>query len=192
MERNVRKIRLAIFFGSSIPLVIYLIWEFVILGIIPSEGPEGLIEAGKQGQNAIGPLKQLIPQVFHIGKFFAFFALTTSFIPLALSFFDFLADGLKWKKKGARRVLLCAGVFGIPMIIAIAYPHIFLVALGYAGGISCAFLFGLMPPTLAWVGRYIKRYPQAQHQLPGGKAMLVCLMIFALLILTGEVIQQIL
>ncbi len=190
MERNVKKVRLAVFFGSLIPLAIYLIWEFVILGIIPLEGPNGLIEARKLGQNAIGPLKQLVPQVFHIGKFFAFFALTTSFIPLALSFFDFMADGLKWEKKGMRRAVLCTAIFGIPMVIAIAYPHIFLVALGYAGGISCALLFGLMPPLLAWIGRYIKRYPQERPQLPGGKPLLVCLMAFAFLILAAEVIQQ--
>lgn len=190
MERNVKKIRLAIVLGSSIPLVIYALWEFVILGIIPVDGPGGLIEAGKQGQNAIGPLKQLVPLVFDIGKYFAFFALTTSFIPLALSFFDFLADGLKWEKKGSKRPLLCLIVFGIPMIIAIAYPNVFLVALGYAGGISCAFLFGLMPPLLAWVGRYIKRYPQEKAQLPGGKPVLVILMVFALFILAAEVLQQ--
>jgi tyrosine-specific transport protein len=168
--------------------VIYLIWELVILGIIPAYA---LVEAGKEGQNAIGPLKELVPQVFQIGKFFAFFALTTSFIPLALSFFDFLADGLKWKKKGMQRVTLCAVVFGIPMIIAIVYPHIFLIALGYAGGISCAFLFGLMPPLLAWIGRYVKQYSQTSHQLPGGKPILVGLMAFAILILIGEVFQQI-
>lgn len=190
MDRNAKKIRLAIILGSSIPLFIYALWEFVILGIIPVEGNEGLIEAGKQGQNAIGPLKELIPQVFRIGKYFAFFALTTSFIPLALSFFDFLADGLKWQKKGARRLTLCLIVFGIPMVIAIIYPNIFLVALGYAGGISCAFLFGLMPPVLAWVGRYIKRYSQERTQLPGGKIILVILMAFALFILAAEVIQQ--
>lgn len=190
MNRDVKKIRLAIFLGSSIPLLIYLVWEMLILGIIPSEGPNGLIEAGQKGQNAIGPLKELVPQVFQIGKYFAFFALTTSFIPLALSFFDFLADGLKWEKKGSKRIFLCAAVFGVPMLIAIAYPDIFLVALGYAGGISCAFLFGLMPPVLAWVGRYIKRYPQERHQLPGGKPLLLGLMAFAFLILVGEVVQQ--
>lgn len=191
MERNVKKIRLAIFFGSSIPLIIYLLWEFVILGIVPAVGPNGLIEAGQQGQNAIGPLKALVPQVFMVGKYFAFFALTTSFVPLALSFFDFLADGLKWEKKGVRRGVLCCAVFGVPMVIAVAYPHIFLVALGYAGGISCAFLFGLMPPILAWVGRYIRLYPHEKEQLPGGKPVLIFLMAFAFLILAAEVMQQI-
>lgn len=188
MDRNVKKIRLAIFIGSSIPLVIYLVWELLILGIIPVND---LTEAGKQGQNAIGPLKELIPGVFNIGRFFAFFALTTSFIPLALSFFDFMADGLKWEKKGFRRAVLTAGVFGVPMVIAIIYPHIFLIALGYAGGISCALLFGLMPPLLAWVGRYIKRYPEQRPQLPGGKPMLVILMLFALFILGAEIVQNV-
>lgn len=193
MERNVKKIRLAIILGSSIPLVIYLIWQILILGIIPADGPGGLIQAGKEGQNAIGPLKQFVksPYLFDIGKYFAFFALTTSFIPLALSFFDFLADGLKWKKVGSRRVFLCLVTFGVPLLIALLYPHIFLIALGYASGISCALLFGLMPPVLVWVGRYIKKYPEQTKQLPGGRPLLILLMLFALCIIIGQIIQQI-
>lgn len=192
MERNVKKIRCAIFFGSLIPFVIYVIWQVFILGIVPVDAPHGLIAAAKEGQNAVGPLKEIVrsPLVFYIGKYFAFFALTTSFIPLALSFFDFLSDGLKWEKKGVRRIILCAAVFGVPLIIAIAYPRIFLVALGYAGGISCALLFGLMPPLMAWVGRYIKHYPADTRQLFGGKPMLFFLMVFAFLILLSEIVQQ--
>ena len=48
MERNVKKVRLAIILGTTIPLVIYLIWEFLILGIVPIDGPGGLIEAGNK------------------------------------------------------------------------------------------------------------------------------------------------
>jgi tyrosine-specific transport protein len=110
---------------------------------------------------------------------------------LALSFFDFLADGLKWEKKGARRAILCLLIFGFPALFAIAYPDIFIVALGYAGGVSCAFLFGLMPPLLVWVGRYNKRYPAAHRQLPGGKPLLIALMAFALFILGAELAGQI-
>lgn len=193
MERNVHKMRLALFFGTLIPLAVYLIWEFLILGIVPSEGPNGLIEAAKQGQNAVGPLKQFTqhPWVFQIGKYFSFFALTTSFIPLALAFFDFLADGLKWKKKGIKRVLLCLAIFGVPLVTALRYPQIFLVALGYAGGISCAFLFGLMPPLMAWIGRYRKHLSPESRQLIGGKPLLFLLMAFAVGILLSEIVQQI-
>lgn len=189
MNRDVRNVRRSIFIGSFIPLVIYLIWEFLILGIVP---PAGLTEAAHQGQNAVGPLREYVknPIIYTIGKAFAFFALTTSFVPLALSFFDFLADGLKLKKVGGNKLALILGVFGIPTIFALIYPKIFLVALGYAGGISCALLFGLMPPVMAWVGRYIKGYPSDTMQLKGGKTMLVILMIFAMTILVGEVVQQ--
>jgi len=193
MKRDVKKVRLAVIFGSTIPLAIYLIWEFLILGIIPPEGPNGLIEAGTLGQNAVSPLKQFVgsPYVFAIGKYFAFFSLTTSYIPFALAFFDFLADGFKWKKDGFHRFTLTLIVFGIPLMIAIIYPQIFLTALGYAGGISFAFLFGIMPPFLVWVGRYIKRYPASTRQLAGGKPLLVLLIAFASFILVGELLQQI-
>ncbi|MFI5334897.1 MAG: amino acid permease, partial [Chlamydiales bacterium] len=75
MDRNVKKVRLAIFFGTTIPLIVYLVWEFLILGIVPVEGPGGLIEAGALGHNAVMPLKQYVGngKLFAIGKYFAFF-----------------------------------------------------------------------------------------------------------------------
>ncbi len=193
LERNVRKIRLSIFFGSLIPLIVYLVWELVILGIVPTTGPHGLIEAAKLGHNAVAPLKHFVQSdwILIFSNWFAFFALTTSFIPLALSFFDFLADGLKWEKKGTRRMALCCGVFGVPVAIAILYPNIFLKALGIAGGFSIAFLFGLMPPVMAWICRYSKHYPKQSRQLPGGKPLLLFLMVFSIFLVIREIAQQI-
>lgn len=189
MERNARKIRIAIFVGSSIPLVVYLIWEFLILGIIP---PDALAQSAKEGSNAVEPLKYFIKSasLTSIGKAFAFFALTMSFVPLALAFFDFLADGLKMKKKGKDKTILVAAIFSLPLIVALIYPTIFLTALGYAGGISCAFLFGLMPPLLAWLCRYRHRHPRERRQLPGGKPLLAFLMLLAVLILVAQIVQQ--
>jgi tyrosine-specific transport protein len=177
MERNVKKVRLAIILGTTIPLVVYLIWEILILGIVPLEG---LQEANKLGQNAVWPLKQITGNatVFQIGKAFAFFTLTTSYIALALAFLDFLADGLKMHKKGFKKVILCLLVFVPPTLIALTYPNLFLKALSYAGGYSCAILFGLFPPLMAWVGRYYKKYPRDTRQLFGGKAMLALLILF--------------
>lgn len=193
LERDVRKIRLAIFFGSMIPLIVYLVWEVVILGIVPPTGPNGLQEAALLGHNAVTPLKHFVHSewILLFSNWFAFFALTTSFIPLALSFFDFLADGLKWEKTGVKRLTLCCAIFGIPVVIAILYPHIFLKALGIAGGISIAFLFGLMPPVMAWICRYKKHYPKAHKQLPGGKPFLLFLMVFSIFLLVREFIQQV-
>ena len=47
-----------------------------------------------------------------------------------------------------------------------------------------------MPPVWPWFGRYNKQYPKEARQLPGGKLALIALMGFSLLILAGEIIQQ--
>lgn len=194
LERDVRKIRLTILLGSMIPLIVYLVWELVILGIVPPHGPNGLEEAAALGQNAVIPLKHFVQSdwILLFSNWFAFFALTTSFIPLALSFFDFLADGLKWEKTGGKRFILCCAVFGLPVIIAIFYPNIFLKALGIAGGISIAFLFGLIPPVMAWICRYKKHCPKTHRQLPGGKPFLLFLMAVSAILLITQFIEQVL
>lgn len=191
MDRNVKKVRLSIILGTSIPLVVYLVWEFLILGIVPADGPNGLTVAAQKGWNAVMPLKELLgsPIVFAIGKSFAFFTMTTSYIALALAYLDFLADGLKVQKKGIKKVMLCLAVFVPPTLVALTYPHIFITALSYAGGFSCAILFGLFPPVMVWVGRYIKK--QARNpQLPGGKAFLAMLILFVLVELGIQVAQE--
>ncbi len=193
MERNVKKVRLSIILGTSIPLLVYLIWEFLILGIVPADGPNGLTEAARKGWNAVMPLKELVrsPILFATGKAFAFFTMTTSYIALSLAYLDFLADGLKVQKKGLKKVLLCLAVFIPPTLVAITYPHIFIIALSYAGGFSCAILFGLFPPVMVWVGRYIKKYDR-NPLIPGGKPFLAILILFVLVELGIEITQEIL
>lgn len=192
MQRDVKKVRLSIILGTSIPLVAYLIWEFLILGIVPAEGPNGLIEGAKKGWNAVMPLKELLQSriVFAIGKSFAFFTMTTSYIALALAYLDFLADGLKVQKKGLKKVLLCLAVFVPPTIVSMTYPHVFITALNYAGGFSCAILFGLFPPLMVWIGRYIKKYDHFPL-IPGGKPFLAILILFVLIELGVEITQEI-
>jgi tyrosine-specific transport protein len=190
MNRDAKKVRLSIFYGSLIALVVYLIWEYLILGIVPAEGVGSLAEAAVRGDTAVGPLSRVLnaPHLSQVGSLFAFFAMTTSFVPFALSFFDFLADGFKAKKKGGSRVMLLVAVFGAPLVISLFYPALFLTALRLAGGISCAFLFGLMPPVMAWIARYVQKAPAEYRQLPFGKPLLVCLMAFALFILGSELL----
>jgi tyrosine-specific transport protein len=190
MERNVKKVRLSIILGSSIPLIVYLIWELLILGIIPVDT---LIQAKAQGQTAVMPLKELLnnPWVFKIGSCFGFLVLTTSYVALSLAFLDFLADGLKVKKEGYKKIALCLGIFVPPTVIALSYPGIFITALEYAGGISCALLFGLLPPVMAWVGRYLKKIEPLRPQIPGGKLTLTALMLFTFVELILQVMNQI-
>jgi len=191
MKRDFKKVRKAIFFGTSIPLIVYLIWQVLILGIIPIDGPNGLIEAKESGQSAIVPLKHFVGSktIVEIGKWFGFFAMTASYIALALAFLDFLADGLKVKKVGLRKAFLCLVIFIPPLIVSVYNPNLFLKALGFAGGISCAILFGLYPPVMVWVGRYKKGYTTGQ-QIPGGRPFLFILILFIVIELGIELLPH--
>lgn len=190
MNHDAKKIRLAILIGSSIPLVTYIIWQGLILGIVPLEGPNGLREALEQGQNAVHPLKHFIqnPAVYTIGSFFAFFALVTSFFGVTLGLMDFFADGFKIKKTPLNKFYLCLLIFIPPLIISFWHPDVFLMALDYAGGLGCASLLGVLPILMVWSLRY-KLGVRSPYQLNGGKTALIVLMIFVLFELGWELLH---
>lgn len=179
MGYDAKRVRFSILAGSSIPLFVYFVWQWLILGIIPTFGPGGLAEALEKGQNAVEPLQNFIknPIIFLIGQYFAFFALLTSFFGVTLGLLDFLADGFQWKKTPFNKLLLCLLVFLPPLAIACVYPNIFLTALDFAGGIGCAILLGLLPILMVWSGRY-RQGLKAEHTLPGGKPVLILLLTF--------------
>lgn len=190
MGCDVSRTRKAILIGSFIPFIAYVIWQWLILGIVPVHGTNGLQATIVTGGNAVTPLKHWInnPGVVIVGELFAFFALVTSFFGVALGLRDFLADGLKIKKTAMGKVLLCFVLFLPPIVISFFYPHLFLIALDYAGGIGCALLLGLMPVLMVWSARYRMGHNQIQV-LPGGKLVLVILLAFVLLELCSELLK---
>lgn len=188
-RRDVQRMRLAILIGSGIPLIVYLLWEGLILGLVPIEGPGGLKEAVDKEQIATHVLHTVtgFPWVVNIAQAFAFFAITTSFVGVALSFVDFLADGLRVKKTAFSKVYLCFLALVPPFILALIYPQIFLTALNYAGGIGAVILFGILPAAMVWSGRYIEKI-SLKPLVPGGKVMLGIIMLFSLGILMIQLI----
>lgn len=187
MHQDVRKVRLAILIGSFIPLITYVIWQWLIQGIVPTFGPGGLVEALQNEDTAVVPLKNFLdnPAVYIIGQFFAFFALVTSFFGVTLGLLDFLADGLQVKKDAKNKLWLCLAIFIPPLIISYSHPHVFLDALDYAGGYGCALLLGLLPILMVWVGRYRRGF-QGSFTFPGGKFTLVLLFLFVVFELVCE------
>lgn len=178
LNRNPIKVKKAIMIGSAIPLLIYIIWEGLILGVISHEELE---LAKSAGQSAVAPLKNNLnlPWLFRIGESFAFFAIITSFLGVTLGLLDFLADGLKVKKDTKGRLLLSLIIFIPPLIFALSTPCMFLNALHYAGGLGSALLLGLLPILMTWRGRYHLKY-DSSYSLPGGRFTLTLLILFIL------------
>lgn len=192
MKKDYKKVRFAIILGTSLAFLVYVIWDFLILGIIPLEGKFGLREALSQNLNAIGPLKNYIniKAVYLIGQFFGFFAITTSFLGVSLGLFDFIADGFKIQKKGMKKILIALITFLPPIAITLINPNLFLIALNYAGGIGGALLLIFLPTLMVYSKRYIKK-EKAFHQLFGGKSILFLICIFVVFVLFIEIFQEI-
>lgn len=180
LQRDAKRLRAAVICGSALPLLVYLIWEWLILGLVPIDGEGGFRQILDQGELATQALKAAAGSlwVVDIAQYFAFFAILTSFLGNSLSFVDFLADGLKVQKDAKGKLLLCLLVIVPPFILALMYPHIFLMALNYAGAFGAVILFGILPALMVWSGRYYKKFGQ-EPQLAGGKFALTLILLFA-------------
>lgn len=195
LKSDVHYLRRAILIGGSIPLIIYLIWEILILGVIPVEGPQGLQEILTSGHPEIGLTHSLMERLnlrwIGIGfRCFASFAIATSFIGVALSLFDFLSDGLHTQKHNiAGRISLLLLTFLPPLFFAIAYPAGFITALEYAG-IFVAILLIFLPALMAWRERYQCRIERGRpYRVRGGKISLAFTMIFAVFVIIVQLIK---
>jgi tyrosine-specific transport protein len=192
LQRDVKRLKLILIIGSLIPLLIYVVWEWLILGLIPLEGKGGFIEALDNGEMATRALKMAtgVSWVVEVAQYFAFFAIVTSFLGVALSFIDFLADGLSIKKNAIGQFYLCCLVLIPPFIFALVHPKIFLAALNFAGGFGAVVVFGILPALMAWSGRYYKKLGDLRL-VPGGKGVLILIILCSCAIFGIQLVQQI-
>jgi len=179
--------------GSVIPLLVYIIWEFVILGIIPVSGNPGLLQIQQHGHpvtDVPAALQALLQNriITKASTYFSIFALITSLLGVCLSLFDFLADGLHLHKTIRSRILLTLITFVPPLCFIIFYPHGFTVALSFAG-IFVAILLGILPAVMAWQGRYHLKQ-EKPLQIIGGKFLIIVTIAFFLFVCAIECFNQ--
>lgn len=191
LERDVPKLRLTLLIGSVIPFVVYLIWTYVTLGIIPLEEEYGLIQGYVEGSNGAHLLSKVLdsPVIAITARFFAFFAIVTSFLGVSLSLSDFLADGLKIKKTRSGRILLYGLTFLPPLVFSLTDPRAFLNALEYAGAFGVITLLALLPALMVWRGRYHYHF-SSTFRTPGGKGALLLVIAFSLCVIGLELAHR--
>lgn len=183
MNNDAKKVRQIILGGSLFALIIYIVWEIVVLGIVPANGKWGLIESMKQGRQASDAVAGILGNswVSNFAEGLAFFALLSSFLAQTLALTHFLADAFKVKGEKHESVPMCLLALAPPLIFAFIYPNLFLKALNFAGGICAVILFGILPALMAWKNRYIQNH-QPAYQVFGGKKVLMAIIIFGLCI----------
>ncbi len=186
-QNDVQTLRKVILLGSLIPLTCYILWDAVIMGVIPKEGNHGLISL-MTNEHATSGLTDSLSHVVKnqwITGFFSFFTsicMITAFLGVSIGLFDFLADGLTLKKTGLQGKSTLALTFLPPLAIVLINPGIYLHALSYAG-ICCVILLLLLPALMTWRAR--KQEPTGGIWLvPGGNLSLALITLSALFLLT--------
>jgi tyrosine-specific transport protein len=182
LQRNRRALQIAIIGGTTLSLIIYLVWQALIMGIVPLEGPHGLLEAWRIGEPATQFVSEHV-EGYHVAllaNFFAFFAIVTSFLGIGLGLWDFLSDGLKVPEKGKGQLLLGALIVFPTLIFATQLERVFYLALEATGGYGDTILNGLIPVMLVWAGRYYEKLainPPAWYER---RRVLSCIFLFFL------------
>lgn len=188
MNGDLRKVRQTIWGGSTFALIIYLIWEVVVLGIVPLEGAGGIIDSLKQDKEASQAIAGIlgVSWVSSFAQGLAFFAILTSFLAQSLSLVHFLADGFKVKSEGTKEnPWLCLATLAPPLVLSIIYPELFFKALSFAGGFCAVILFGIFPVWMAWKGR--KQNLPSSYQIFGGGKLLLIILFISLFILSFQI-----
>lgn len=191
LNRDVKALRWAVLGGTCIAFIVYALWQWLILGIVPVEGPSGLAAALASGEPATQFLQEHVQGrwIVAVAEFFAFFAIVTSFLGIAFGLFDFLADGLNIKKEGSGKIILGALIIIPTLIFATQFERVFLMALGWSGGFGDSILNGIIPVLMVWVGRY-KLSKNGAFRVWGGRPLLVIVGFFFVGTLALEVLAH--
>ncbi len=186
MKGDLKRVRLVILTGSLFALAVYIVWDLIVLGIVPSDGDFGLVACLHSGKDASQAISGILGSswVARFAQGLAFFSLLTSLLLQSMALIHFLADGLQTKEREPFSLLLL--VLIPPFFLSVLKPDIFFHALDFAGGICAVILFGILPVMMVWIGRY-RMNARSQYQIFGGKPLLAAIFLFACFIFLFQI-----
>ena len=96
--------------------------------------------------------------------------MTTSFLGVALSLFDFIRDGFHLKKDVKGKVLTFLITFIPPVLFVIMVPKGFVLALQYSAVFTCILVI-VLPALMLWKKRLEK--VETKYEVPANNAILL-------------------
>lgn len=188
-QRDGQRVTKAIFIGTGIALVIYILWQLAVQGNLPRSEFAPVIAQGGDIAALLQALNAYI-QTDYIGivlKFFAYMAIASSFLGVTLGLFDYIADLLKFDDSPWGRTKTTLVTFLPPLILSLQFPYGFVIAIGYAG-LAATIWAAIVPALLARASR--KKYPNASYKVYGGNFMIYFIILFGLLNIVAQIADQ--
>lgn len=189
-DKNIKKVFII---GSLLPLLIYILWEVIALGVLPLTGNYSYNTVAENNNDIgifISSLSSTIAQPLlpYITSVFSWLAIITSLIGVAVGLFDFLIEILKYNifnhKDRFKAALL---TFCLPLLISILYPKIFITALAFAA-IALSIL-AIIIPTLSAI-KLRKEGGCRNYRVSGGNLALIIALTLGIGIIIIEIIPK--
>lgn len=165
--KNPHKIQRCVVYGSLLSLLIYLLWQLVVMGNIPREAFSPIVEAGGNMGDLVGALGAVSGDgsIAALLSGFANMAVISSFLGVSLGLFDYIADRFGFDDSHGGRLKTATVTFLPPTLGGLAFPDGFLYAIGLAG--LFASIWGTIVPALC-VRASRKKFGNPLYRVWGG------------------------
>jgi len=158
LEGDRSKITKAILYGTSVPTLMFLLWNAVVLGNVGMDAsaagvvdPVALLQASASEGGSGAILGNLVTT-------FSSLALVTSLIGFVYGLIDGWTDVFGLPTEGPSFEKWKAPLYGLvflpPLALSVTDPDIFFKALDYGGAFGVSTLFLVLPPIMVWKQRY--------------------------------------
>ena len=188
-DRNATQVLKAIFIGTSIALVIYILWQIAIQGNLPRAEFMPVIEKGGDISALLDALSKYL-QTDYIAtalRFFAYMAIASSFLGVTLGLFDYIADLFKFDDSATGRTKTALITFLPPLLLSLQFPYGFVLAIGYAG-LAATIWAVIVPALLAKASR--AKFKNSSFTAYGGNFMIYFIILFGLLNIFAQLAMQ--
>ena len=188
-ERDANRVMKSVFFGTAIALAVYVLWQLAVQGNLPRAEFAPVIE--KSGDIAV--LLQALGKYIQTDfialalRFFAYLAIATSFLGVTLGLFDYIADLCKFDDSRSGRTKTALITFLPPLLLSLAFPFGFVLAIGYAG-LAATIWAVIVPALLAKASR--RKFAQSNYLVYGGNFMIYFVILFGLLNIVAQLAMQ--
>ena len=139
-NKDAKVLKIAFFWGSLIPAIVYILWTCSILGSVHQSNPE-FYNQMINGKVEVGNLIQQLSQIAHwsfvqlLVWWLSLLAIVTSIVGIGIGLNDSLSTMIPAKLENPilRKILAAVMTIGPAYIVAILIPNAFIKVLGFAG-----------------------------------------------------------
>lgn len=188
---DIKSLRKVFFIGSVIPLITYIIWQFVTLGVLPEDGDNSFKHVMSNNQSVGVFIKDLSAVTKKdalklILDSFSILAMLTSVFGVVIGLIDYILEMFQHKVMHHKKLKAVILSLVIPLAFAVFYPSGFIMALNFAA-IALVILAVILPVFIALKANL--DYGVERYHIINNKFLLYLLLVFAMVIITMRIIE---